>query len=264
MRKDEDPATPVDEDFVDFVQTAGPAGRITRRAVICFGAALLSGCVSNTNTAIPVSAATPAVSKAVPPVPLMYEAVMDEGYTIPAIRPDEVDPQFWRTEIDYPTSEKSGTLIVDTPSRFLYHVLPGGRATRYGVGVGREGFAWAGRAKVAYKRKWPKWTPPDSMVERQPELAPFSIANGGMKPGLQNPLGSRALYIHEGGRDTLYRLHGTNHPKSIGRSVSSGCIRLLSQDVIHLYDNVKDGSPIVVIPDPAMASLLPTWKSDAT
>jgi lipoprotein-anchoring transpeptidase ErfK/SrfK len=118
---------------------------------------------------------------------------------------------------------------------------------RYGIGVGREGFAWQGRAIVAYKREWPRWTPPDSMVARQPELEPYSIANGGMDPGPTNPLGASALYIHKDGRDTLYRLHGTHQPWSIGRAVSSGCIRLINHDVIHLHDHVRDGSPIVVI-----------------
>jgi lipoprotein-anchoring transpeptidase ErfK/SrfK len=167
----------------------------------------------------------------------------------------KLDRRFWREEIDYPTQEKVGTLIVDTPNKYLYHVLPGGRAMRYGIGVGREGFAWSGRAIVAYKRQWPRWTPPDSMVARQPELKPYSIANGGMDPGLRNPLGARALYIHQNGQDTLYRLHGTPEARTIGKAVSSGCIRLLNQDVIHLHDHVRDGSTIVVIPDPKMGQL---------
>jgi lipoprotein-anchoring transpeptidase ErfK/SrfK len=148
----------------------------------------------------------------------------------------------------YETVERSGTLIVDTPNRYLYHVMPGGRAIRYGVGVGREGFEWSGRAIVAYARAWPRWTPPDSMIKRQPELKRYSASNGGMNPGLENPLGARALYIHENGRDTLYRLHGTNEPHSIGATVSSGCIRLLNQDAIHLAGSVAPGSSIVVIP----------------
>jgi len=186
----------------------------------------------------------------------MYAAMPNEQFPIPAVDTAQLDRRFWRQEIDYPSDERVGTLIVDTPGKYLYHVLPGGRATRYGIGVGREGFAWAGRAIVAYKRKWPRWTPPDSMVARQPELEPYSIANGGMGPGLKNPLGARALYIHEGGRDTLYRLHGTPEASSIGRSVSSGCIRLVNQDVAHLYETVRDGSPLVVIPDPSMSHLL--------
>jgi len=166
------------------------------------------------------------------------------------------DPAFWRTEVDYATDERPGSLIVDTPNRYLYHVLSGGRATRYGIGVGRDGFSWAGRAVVAYKRKWPRWTPPNEMVARQPELEPYSIANGGMAPGLTNPLGARALYIHKDGKDTIYRIHGSMEAWTMGRAVSSGCIRLINHDIIHLYDNVRDGSPLVVIPDPSMQHLL--------
>ncbi|MBP1886430.1 lipoprotein-anchoring transpeptidase ErfK/SrfK [Ensifer mexicanus] len=188
--------------------------------------------------------------------PLMYAALPTEQFPVPAVDISQIDPRFWRQDIDYETDEKTGTLIVDTPNKYLYHVHSGGRATRYGIGVGREGFAWAGRAVVAYKRKWPRWTPPDSMVARQPELRPYSVANGGMDPGLRNPLGARALYIHENGVDTLYRLHGTPQANSIGKAVSSGCIRLLNQDVIHLYDTVTDGSSIVVIPDPSVTPLL--------
>lgn len=179
----------------------------------------------------------------------MYDAMPDERFPLPAIDTDDIDPRLWRQEVDYVTVEKPGTLIVDTPANYLYHVLPNGRAMRYGIGVGREGFSWSGRAKVAYKRAWPRWTPPDSMVARQPELEPYSIANGGMPPGLDNRLGARALYIHQNGRDTLYRVHGTPFPNSIGTSASDGCIRMFNQDVIHLYDHVRDGSTIVVIPD---------------
>ncbi len=186
----------------------------------------------------------------------MYAAMPDEQFPIPAVDVSKVDPRWWRAEVDYDTAEKPGTVIVDTPARYLYHVNAGGRATRYGIGVGRDGFSWSGRAIIAYKRKWPRWTPPDEMVARQPRLKPYSIANGGMGPGLNNPLGSRALYIHQGGRDTIYRIHGSPEAHSIGKAVSSGCIRLLNQDVIHLYDQVRDGSPIVVIPDPAMGHLM--------
>ncbi|SFQ57337.1 Lipoprotein-anchoring transpeptidase ErfK/SrfK [Nitratireductor indicus] len=218
------------------------------------GAMTLAGCVSTPHpekntTAIPVA------PEPEPVRPLMYAAMPDERFPIPAVKLDQLDRRFWRREVDYQTSERPGTLIVDTPAKYLYHVTPGGRAMRYGIGVGREGFAWSGRAIVAYKRQWPRWTPPDSMVARQPSLQPYSIANGGMDPGLRNPLGARALYIHEGGKDTLYRLHGTPEAFSIGKAVSSGCIRLINQDVIHLYENVRDGSPIVVVPDPSMSNI---------
>ncbi|ASV84069.1 L,D-transpeptidase catalytic domain protein [Ochrobactrum quorumnocens] len=180
----------------------------------------------------------------------MYEAMPYEQFPLPAVNVAKVDPKFWRQEVDYPTDEKVGTVIVDTPNKYLYHVRSNGRAMRYGIGVGRDGFSWAGRAIIAYKRQWPRWTPPDEMVARQPALQPYSIANGGMPPGLKNPLGARALYIHKDGRDTIYRIHGSTEEWSIGKAVSSGCIRLLNQDVIDLYNNVRDGSTIVVIPDP--------------
>ncbi|KAA3500491.1 L,D-transpeptidase [Rhizobium rhizogenes] len=227
----------------------------TRRNLLALGlAGLLAGCATSGQPPKPATLSrndeslpkTPA-----PATPAMYAALPDETFPIPAVNIKQVDPRYWRQVVDYPTDEKPGTLIVDTPNKFLYHILPGGKATRYGIGVGRDGFSWAGRATVAYKRAWPKWTPPDDMVARQPSLQPYSIANGGMPPGLKNPLGARALYIHQGGRDTLYRLHGTPEAFSIGKAVSSGCIRLLNQDVIDLFNNVRDGSTIVVIPDPS-------------
>ncbi len=118
---------------------------------------------------------------------------------------------------------------------------------RYGVGLGRAGFEWSGRGKIQWKQRWPKWTPPSEMIARQPELEKYSAENGGMPPGLANPLGARALYIFEDGQDTLYRVHGSPEASSIGRAVSSGCVRLLNQDIIDLYDRVPSGSPIVVV-----------------
>ncbi|MBJ6132826.1 L,D-transpeptidase [Ochrobactrum sp. Q0168] len=220
-----------------------------RSFLIGASAVALSGCVS---TAQPPQPAKPVNKPVAPsqPVPLMYQAMPEEQFPLPAVDISKVDPKFWRQEVDYPTSEVKGTIIVDTPNKYLYHVLGNGRAMRYGIGVGRDGFAWAGRAVVAYKRQWPRWTPPDEMVARQPALQPYSIANGGMPPGLKNPLGARAMYIHKDGRDTLYRIHGSPEAWSIGKAVSSGCIRMLNQDVIDLYNNVRDGSTIVVIPDP--------------
>ncbi|EBW2250096.1 L,D-transpeptidase [Salmonella enterica subsp. enterica serovar Enteritidis] len=187
--------------------------------------------------------------------PPMYYAMPEERFPIPEVDVSKVDPKWWRAEVDYPTSEKVGTVIVDTPNRYLYHVRAGGKAIRYGVGVGRAGFEWQGRGHIAYKREWPRWNPPNEMVARQPSLEPVSIANGGMAPGLKNPLGSRALYIHEGNRDTIYRIHGSPEHSTIGRAVSSGCIRMINQDVIHLAANVRDGSTIVVIPDPKMSKV---------
>jgi len=174
----------------------------------------------------------------------MYGPMVDEGFVLPAIPYEQIDPKYYRQVVPNPTTEAPGTIIVDTPNRFLYLVQGNGEAIRYGVGIGREGFAWSGRATIAAKKAWPTWTPPAEMVARQPEIAPYA---GGMPPGLDNPLGARALYIYQDGRDTLYRLHGTNDPRTIGQAVSSGCVRLINQDVIDLYQRVPTGTPIHVI-----------------
>jgi lipoprotein-anchoring transpeptidase ErfK/SrfK len=224
------------------------AADVTRRTVLLGASALaLTGCVSSGGPLQAVSQVAPP-----PPVPPMYQALPDEPFPVPEVDVSRVDPKWWRTEVDYPTGESVGTVIVDTPNRYLYHVQDGGSAVRYGVGVGRSGYEWSGRGHIAYKRAWPRWNPPDEMVARQPELEPVSIANGGMAPGLNNPLGARALYIHQGNRDTIYRIHGSRESWTIGQAVSSGCIRMINQDVIHLAANVRTGSTIVVIPDPAM------------
>jgi lipoprotein-anchoring transpeptidase ErfK/SrfK len=183
----------------------------------------------------------------------IYSARVDEGYELPAIPVERIDPAYLRQMVPDPTGETPGTIVVDQSQHYLYLVQPGGQAMRYGVGLGREGFAWSGRAVVQWKRKWPRWTPPDEMVARQPELEPYSIENGGMEPGLQNPLGARALYIFQNGEDTLYRLHGSPEWWSIGQSVSSGCVRLINQDVVDLYDRVPNGSPILVVPSLGVA-----------
>lgn len=245
----------INPEFEHTGESAIRRGLPRRAFVLGIGVLALSGCVSTGRQASKAIAEPPPPAPK-PVVPPMYYAMPYEQFPIPEVDISKLDKRFWRTEVDYPTDEKPGTLIVDTPGKYLYHVKQYGRATRYGIGVGRDGFSWAGRAIVAYKRKWPRWTPPDSMVARQPELEPYSIANGGMGPGLRNPLGARALYIHQNGKDTLYRLHGTPEAHSIGKAVSSGCIRLINQDVIHLHDEVRDGSRIVVIPDPTMEHLL--------
>lgn len=227
---------------------------IARRAFLVGASALtLAGCVTARQ---PVPAPVVVVPPPPPPTPPMYLALPNERFPVPEVDISQVDERWWRRDVAYTTDEKVGTVVVDTPNRYLYHVGSNGRAMRYGIGVGREGFEWAGRGHIAYKREWPRWNPPNEMVERQPELEPFSIANGGMPPGLDNPLGSRALYIHEGNRDTIYRIHGNPEFASIGRAVSSGCVRMINQDVIHLAENVRDGSTIVVIPDPSMDHLM--------
>jgi lipoprotein-anchoring transpeptidase ErfK/SrfK len=177
----------------------------------------------------------------------MYAAVEDEGRHIPAVPYKKIDPQYYRQIVDDPTGERPGTIVVHTPTRFLYLVMENGQALRYGVGIGRQGFSWSGRAQVQWKQKWPKWTPPDDMIARQPELAKYSAANGGMAPGLDNPLGARALYLFQGNVDTLYRLHGSPEWWSIGKAVSSGCVRLINQDIIDLYSRVPTKTPVLVV-----------------
>jgi len=156
-------------------------------------------------------------------------------------RPRAIDPAFLPAVVKYETSEKPGTVIIDPRSRYLYLVLEGGKAKRYGVGVGRDGFGWSGTVKVGRKAEWPTWTPPAEMRKRQPYL-PVS-----MKGGPNNPLGARAIYLYDNGRDTLYRIHGSNEPWTIGQRVSSGCFRMRNEDVVELYGRVGVGAKVVVL-----------------
>lgn len=216
-----------------------------RRQVLAGLGSLLALGAAGCTTVQPQPPAPPAPPPPVIPdyAQMMYRAMPEEEFPIPAVDLTKLDPLYYRQVVDYPTSEAPGTVIVDTPNRFLYHVQPGGSAMRYGVGIGRAGFSWSGRAHIAYKRQWPTWTPPSDMIDREPELEKWRY---GYPPGITNPLGARALYIHQGNQDTLYRLHGTGEAWTIGKAVSSGCVRLLHQDVIDLYERVRPGSAIVV------------------
>ena len=148
-----------------------------------------------------------------------------------------VDPRFQRQEVDYHGKEEPGTVVIDTPQHFLYLVEPGAKAIRYGIGVGRPGFTWSGEHSITGKKEWPDWVPPKEMLVRQPALPHF------MAGGPKNPLGARALYLGS----TLYRIHGSNEPWTIGQNVSSGCIRMRNVDVIDLYGRVKIGTKVVVM-----------------
>lgn len=204
----------------------------------------LAGCASTADGVRPAVASASA-PKAVPPdVAAMYAAVHDDRFPIRASNMVLVPERYWRQDVENPTGEPAGSVVVDTANRFLYHVRDDGRATRYGVGIGAAGFSWSGRAHIAYKRAWPTWTPPSDMIKRHPEL---EIYRHGMEPGPDNPMGPRALYIHKGNQDTLYRIHGNQDERTIGQAISSGCVRLLPQDIIHLYDNVRSGSPLLVV-----------------
>ena len=153
----------------------------------------------------------------------------------------EIPEQFRRQLVPFASHETTGTIVVDPGARFLYVTREDGMALRYGIGIGRAGFLWSGRARIGRKAEWPTWTPPEEMRLRQPDL-PES-----MPGGPENPLGARALYLFEGNRDTLYRLHGTSELHSIGQAVSSGCVRLLNQDIVDLYRRVPVGTDVVVM-----------------
>ena len=146
-----------------------------------------------------------------------------------------------RALVNDPTGQRAGTITVDTRRRALYLSLGGGQAIRYGVGVGREGFRWRGAAYVGRKAAWPSWRPPAAMLKRRPDLPRF------MEGGIENPLGARALYLFQGSKDTLFRIHGTNEPWTIGEAVSSGCIRMMNADVVDLYQRVRVGARVVVL-----------------
>ena len=151
----------------------------------------------------------------------------------------DIDPIFARYEVNDPTGEKPGTIVVETKERQLYYVLPNRRAIRYGVAVGDEAFGWTGTATVQRKAEWPDWNPPAEMKKRWPHMHPVA-------GGPNSPLGARALYLFEGNRDTLYRIHGTNEPEKIGQAASSGCIRMRNIDVVELYSRVQPGTKVIV------------------
>ncbi|MBY5448040.1 L,D-transpeptidase [Rhizobium leguminosarum] len=159
---------------------------------------------------------------------------------IPSIR-HPIEPQYLPQMVDYDTTEKPGTIVIDTNNRFLYLVMQGGKARRYGVGVGKPGFEWAGAHKITRKTEWPDWTPPSEMISREAAKGHYLPAR--MDGGAENPLGARAMYLGS----TLYRIHGTNAPWSIGSAVSSGCIRLRNEDVVDLYDRVSVGTRVIVM-----------------
>ena len=219
----------------------------------------LAGCTTSGDRAAingdsPVATAYAATDNAIldggplgPVDPLAYAAVQDGGFNLPAIPVEKIDPRFLRQRVVYDgMGFAPGTVVVDTGDHFLYVIESRGTAMRYGIGIGKAGFSWSGEAYVRDKQHWPKWFPPKEMIERRPELAPYGNEVG-MNPGLQNPLGARAVYLWQGNKDTLYRLHGTPEWWSIGKSVSSGCIRLINQDAIDLYERVPLKARVIVL-----------------
>ncbi|MFN4155216.1 MAG: L,D-transpeptidase [Paracoccaceae bacterium] len=198
----------------------------------------LAACVPTTTE---TTAATPAVSV---PQEGIYLATKDNGIAIPAIDPAKVPTQFQRQIVDYPSTEAPGTVIINPATKHLYFITGNNKAIRYGIAVGAAGFQWSGQALVTNRRQWPTWTPPKEMIERKPELSKWE---NGQPGGPTNPLGSRALYLTTNGVDYGYRIHGTPEWWSIGRNASSGCIRMINQDVIDLYNRVPDGAKVIVL-----------------
>jgi lipoprotein-anchoring transpeptidase ErfK/SrfK len=179
-----------------------------------------------------------------------YGPVTGEPFPVAAIPYKKFNQTYLRQEVDFRTTEPPGTIVIDPRARFLYLVLPGGRARRYGVGVGKQGFAWSGTATINSKQAWPDWYPPKEMIARRPDLAEQvdKLQSGlGVAGGSRNPLGARAMYLWQNNKDTLFRIHGTLEPHSIGQSVSSGCIRMINQDAIDLFNRVEVGTRVVVL-----------------
>ena len=179
---------------------------------------------------------------------LLPPAESEIDFDIPAVDMSDIPGEFHRQMVDFDGAEYAGTIVVDPDARHLYLVRESGQALRYGVGVGRAGFEWSGDAVIGMKRRWPRWLPPREMVARDKNAAKWA---NGQPGGPDNPLGARALYLFANGEDTLYRIHGTNAPKSIGKALSSGCIRMLNEDVADLYRRTIKGARVVVRPSEA-------------
>ncbi|WP_374644021.1 L,D-transpeptidase [Tabrizicola sp.] len=209
----------------------------TRQAVAALALLSLAACVDptvSTSTSQPLPKADENV----------YVATMDAGIAIPALPVEQIPESHRRQVVAYETDQPPGTIIINPSTRLLYYVVGKNKAIRYGIAVGRAGFEWSGEAIVAEKKPWPTWTPPKEMIARDPKLAKWE---NGQPGGPTNPLGARAIYLTSGGKDYGYRIHGTPEWKSIGRNASSGCIRMINQDVIDLYSRLQGGEKVVVL-----------------
>ncbi|SMH55267.1 L,D-transpeptidase [Mesorhizobium australicum] len=214
---------------------------ITRRSLLAGASLALAGCSMQQRPSI-APGPTAETSYAT-----MYSSIDTEPFPVPAIDLKRVKPQFLRRVVVYETERQPGTIVVDPAARYAYLVMQDGRAMRYGIGVGKqEGFNFQGEATIARKAEWPGWRPTPAMIAREPDR--YGPLKEGLPGGNGNPLGPRALYLYTNGEDTYYRLHGTVEPWTIGTMVSSGCIRLLNQDIMDLYRRVPVGTKVVVLP----------------
>lgn len=215
----------------------GRAGLLSRRSFLVgsaagIGALGLAGCAT-TDDLMRAEAAK------------LYGPLPDEKFPIPAVDISKVDPKFFRQTVRYDSKEAVGTIVVDPKNFYVYRVEGDGSATRYGANVGRDGFLWSGDAYVGRKSEWAMWTPPKEMIQRQPEAAKYAH---GMPGGLDNPLGARTLHLYQNGAYTLYTIYASSEPESIGTGRTSGCVGLLSQDMIHLYSRTPVKTKVVVLP----------------
>ena len=174
----------------------------------------------------------------------IYGPLPNERFPVPAVNISKISPKYRRRTVSYPSDEAVGTIIIDPSNFYVYRIEGDGKATRYGANVGRQGFVWSGEAYIGRKAEWPVWTPPREMVLRQPEAAPYA---NGMAPGLDNPLGARTLYLYQDGRYTLYTIYSTIMPETIGKGVSSGCVGLLTQDMLDLYNKTPVDTKVIVL-----------------
>ena len=212
-------------------------GTFSRRSFLLgsaagLGALVLAGC------------ATSGTGMSMAEAEKVYGAVPTERFPIPAVNIAKVNPKYLRRTVRYDTKEVAGTIIVDPRNYYVYRIEGDGNATRYGANVGRAGFLWSGDAYIGRKAEWPIWTPPKEMILRQPEAAKYA---GGMAPGLDNPLGARTLYLYQDGVYTLFTIYSTSVPETIGKGISSGCIGLLSQDMIDLYAKTPVNTKVIVL-----------------
>ena len=215
-----------------FVATALGRRSFLLGAVAALGALSLGGCT--TSGVLSLAEAEK-----------VYGPLPNERFPVPAVNISKINPKYLRRTVRYDSKEAAGTIIVDPRNYFVYRVEGDGNATRYGVSVGRAGFLWNGDAYIGRKAEWPVWTPPKEMIERQPEVAKYA---GGMPPGLDNPLGARTLYLYQDGRYTLFTLYSTRAPETIGKGISSGCIGLLTQDMMDLYARTPVNTKVIVLP----------------
>ena len=209
--------------------TAGP---FLVGSTVGFGALGLAGCATSDSLMLAEAAK-------------IYGPMPDEKFPIPAVDISKVDPKYYRRIVRYDSKEALGTIVVDPKNYYVYRIEGDGSATRYGANVGRDGFLWSGDAYVGRKSEWATWTPPKEMIQRQPEAAKYA---GGMPGGLDNPLGARTLHLYQNGAYTLYTIYASSEPESIGTGRTSGCVGLLSQDMIDLYSRTPVKTKVVVLP----------------